>query len=462
MLQIDFQKPAWVHFIGIGGISMSGLAEILLDRGFTISGSDAKESPLTKTLEQKGITVFYGQRASNIKEGIDLVVYTAAIRPDNPELAAARDAGLDCITRAELLGQMMKCYRTPVAVSGTHGKTTTTSMLSEILLEMDADPTLSVGGILKDIGGNIRIGSSDLFVVEACEYTNSFLSFFPKISVILNIDADHLDFFKDLADIRRSFHQFASLLPADGTLIINGEIPDADEITAGLDCAVITYGNQPSCDVYATDITFDEMARPSYTVHIKTAAGEKTFPVTLGVTGAHNVSNSMAAIATADLLGARPQDIAQALRRFTGTDRRFEYKGMLAKTTVIDDYAHHPTEIRATLETAANYPHKAVWCVFQPHTYTRTKALLTEFAEALCLADHVVLADIYGARETDTLGISSRTLQEAIQKKGGDCYYFPSFDAIEIFLLENCEPDDLLITMGAGDIFKIGERLLGL
>ena len=462
MYQIDFNKHAFVNFIGIGGISMSGLAEILLQRGFTISGSDARESALTKQLEEKGATLYYGQRGSNIDAGPDVVVYTAAIHPDNPELKAARDKNIPCMTRAELLGELMKNYDTPIAISGTHGKTTTTSMLSSILLQMDTDPTLSIGGILQTIGGNIRIGQSELFVTEACEYTNSFLSFFPKISIILNIDADHLDFFKDLADIRRSFRLFSELLPEDGTLVINGEIPDISEITENLKCRVVTYGCDPSFDVYATDITYDEMARPSYTFHRKTDDGEESFSVTLGVTGEHNVSNSLAAIAIAVLLGGQTEDIQKGALAFSGTDRRFQYKGMLGKTTVIDDYAHHPTEITATLQTAKKYPHKTTWCVFQPHTYTRTKALLPEFARALCQADEVVLADIYAARETDNLGISSKTLQEEIIKLGGSCHYFSSFDAIENFLLEKCEPNDLLITMGAGDVFKIGENLLGI
>ncbi len=462
MYQIDFNNPAFIHFIGIGGISMSGLAEILLQRGFSVSGSDAKESDLTKLLEEKGATIYYGQRSSNIDAGPDVVVYTAAIHPDNPELMAAQQKNIPCMTRAELLGELMKNYDTPIAISGTHGKTTTTSMLSSILLQMDTDPTLSIGGILQTIGGNIRIGQSELFVTEACEYTNSFLSFFPKISVILNIDADHLDFFKDLADIRHSFRLFSELLPEDGTLVINGEIPDISEITENLKCRVITYGCDPSFDVYATDITYDEMARPSYTFHRKTDDGEESFSVTLGVTGEHNVSNSLAAIAVAVLLGGQTEDIQKGALAFSGTDRRFQYKGMLGKTTVIDDYAHHPTEITATLQTAKKYPHKTTWCVFQPHTYTRTKALLPEFAKALSLADEVVLADIYAARETDTLGISSKTLQAEIEKLGGNCHYFSSFDAIENFLLEKCEPNDLLITMGAGDVFKIGENLLGI
>ncbi len=462
MYQIDFNKPVAIHFIGIGGISMSGLAEILLQRGFKVSGSDAKESDLTRLLTEKGATIFYGQRSSNIADDLDVVVYTAAIHPDNPELCAAMEKNIPCLTRAQLLGEIMQNYDTPVAISGTHGKTTTTSMLSTILLQMDSDPTLSIGGILNTIGGNIRIGQSGLFVTEACEYTNSFLSFYPKISAILNIDADHLDFFKDLDDIRHSFRLFSEILPADGTLVINGEIPDFREITDGLNCRVLTYGYDPDFDIYATDVSYDELARPSYTFHMKEGDGELVFPVTLGVTGEHNVSNSLAAIGIAHLLGGQIQDIQKGVLNFSGTDRRFQYKGMLGKTTVIDDYAHHPTEITATLKTAAKYPHKTTWCVFQPHTYTRTKALLPEFAKALSLADHVVLADIYAARETDTLGISSRTLQKEIQKLGGQCDYFKSFDAIENFLLEKCEPDDLLITMGAGDVFKIGENLLGI
>lgn len=457
MYQIDFEKPIFVHFIGIGGISMSGLAEILLDRGFKVSGSDSKKSELTELLEQKGITIFYGQRASNILEKTQLVVYTAAIHEDNPELMAAKEKGIPCITRAVLLGEIMQNYEVPIAISGTHGKTTTTSMLSKILLTMEADPTLSIGGMLKDIGGNIRIGKSELFLAEACEYTNSFLSFFPKISAILNIDADHLDFFKDLADIRNSFRAFAALLPEDGLLVINGEIENLAEITEGLSCKILTYGQTPDFDVYATDISFDEMACPTFTVHLK----EETFQVTLGVRGMHNVMNSMAAIAIAKEIGATTKQIQNALLAYTGTDRRFQYKGKIGQTTIIDDYAHHPTEIEATLSTAKNYPHHEIWCVFQPHTFTRTKALLPEFAKALTGADHVVLADIYAARETDHLGISSETLKQEIEKLGTDSYYFPSFDLIENFLLEKCQPGDLLITMGAGDVVKIGEKLLG-
>ena len=458
MYQIDFQKPLHIHFIGIGGISMSGLAEILMGEGFTVSGSDAKESPLTKSLEAKGAKIFYGQRASNIMDSTEAVVYTAAIHPDNPEFAKAKEKNLPMLTRAQLLGQIMRNYDTPIAISGTHGKTTTTSMVSHILLEGKCDPTISVGGILPAIGGNIRVGESETFVTEACEYTNSFLSFFPKISIILNIDADHLDFFKDLDDIRHSFRRFAELLPSDGTLIINADIPDYQEITKELPCRVVTYGLEQEADYQAKDITFDKYGHASFTVYKN---GRKTGSYYLRVPGMHNVSNALASIALGHLLGLTEEVIIKGLGSFTGTDRRFQYKGEVAGVTVIDDYAHHPTEIEATLHAAGNYPHKKIWCVFQPHTYTRTKALLPEFAKALTLADHVVLADIYAARETDTLGISSEDLQKCIQELGTPCEYFPTFDEIENFLLENCSRGDLLITMGAGDVVNIGEHLLG-
>lgn len=457
MYKIDFQKPIRIHFIGIGGISMSGLAEILLEEGFTVSGSDAKESPLTRKLESEGAHICYGQKAENITDDIDCVVYTAAISRTNPELIEAVAHKIPMLTRAELLGQLMKNYDTPIAVSGTHGKTTTTSMISHILLEGKVDPTISVGGILKAIGGNIRVGSSETFLTEACEYTNSFLHFFPKISVILNIEEDHLDFFKDLEDIRHSFHQFAALLPSDGTLVINGEITDYPEIYQGLDCNVVTYGPSADFDYSASDISYNEEGHVSFDL---AKHGEKAGRITLSVTGDHNVSNALASIAVAELLDIPMDTIKKGLLSFTGTDRRFEYKGTFNGVTVVDDYAHHPTEIKATLKAAQHYPHNSVWCVFQPHTYTRTKAFFHEFAEALSHADHLVLADIYAARETDTLGISSADLAEEAAKLGTDSHYFPSFAEIEAFLKENCRPGDLLITMGAGDIVTVGEDLI--
>ena len=458
MYQIDFHKPLHIHFIGIGGISMSGLAEILLGEDFVISGSDSKSSPLTQALEKKGATIYYGQRATNITDDVDVVVYTAAIHPDNPEFACAKEKGLPMLTRAELLGQIMRNYDTPVAISGTHGKTTTTSMVSHILLAGDCDPTISVGGILPAIGGNIRVGNSETFVTEACEYTNSFLSFFPKISIILNMDADHLDFFKDIDDIRHSFRRFAELLPADGALIINADTPKYEEIIKELPCKVITYSLEKEADYTADNITYDEFGHASFRVLHN---GSPIGTCSLKVPGIHNVSNALASIACGQLLDLSDDVIFEGLKSFTGTDRRFQYKGQIGGVTIIDDYAHHPTEIEATLHAAKNYPHKKIWCVFQPHTYTRTKALLPEFAKALSLADHVVLADIYAARETDNLGISSADLQKLIADLGTPCEYFPTFDEIENFLLENCTQGDLLITMGAGDVVNIGEQLLG-
>lgn len=457
MYKINFNQPIHVHFIGIGGISMSGLAEILLKEGFTVSGSDAKESALTEHLVQKGATVFYGQKASNIIEGIDAVVYTAAIHEDNEEFAEAKKKGLPMLSRAELLGQLMTNYELPVAVSGTHGKTTVTSMLSQILLADEKDPTISVGGILKAIGGNIRVGNSEVFVTEACEYTNSFLHFFPKLAIILNIDADHLDFFKDLQDIRNSFRRFAELLPADGTLVISDDIPDIQEIIGGLSCRVVTFGMNPSADYSADHLVHDEKGDAAFDVRRR---GEVLGHIALSVTGDHNVLNALAAVAAADIMGVSVDSMQQGLADFHGTSRRFEYKGDRDGVTIIDDYAHHPTEIKATLAAAEHYPHRELWYVFQPHTYTRTKSLFNEFVDALSGAEHVVLADIYAARESDTLGVSSSQIADALKEKGCDAYYFPSFEEIEEFLLQNCKKGDVLITMGAGDVVNIGESLL--
>ena len=458
MYQIDFQHPIHVYFIGIGGISMSGLAEILLSEGFQVSGSDREKSPLTTELEMKNATIFYGQTHSHITADVDLVVYTSAIKDSNPEMIGAKALQIPLLSRAELLGQLMRNYKLPIAVSGTHGKTTTTSMLSEVLLAEDTDPTLSIGGILPSIGGNYRVGDDNYFVTEACEYTDSFLHFFPKISIILNIEEDHLDYFRDLAHIRDSFRRFAALLPEEGTLLINSDIDNYREISEGLNCKVVTFGSDSDADYSFADLSFDEMARPTFTL---TKNGHKTERVySLGVTGRHNVLNALSVIALSDVLGLSQEKTSASLQKFTGTERRFEYKGDYHGVTVIDDYAHHPTEIRATLTAAHNYPHNTIWCVFQPHTYTRTYAFMDDFAKALSLADRVILADIYAARETDTLGISSETLQEKVRALGTACDYFPSFEEIQEFLKKNCTKGDLLITMGAGDVVKIGENLL--
>lgn len=458
MYQIDFSKPCNIHFMGIGGISMSGFARLLSSLGFTISGSDRMETAVTKQLEELGIKVVYEQTAGNINPQIDLVVYTAAISPDNPELMAAIEAGIPTMDRAVMVGQVMKNYKTAIAVSGTHGKTTTTSMMSHILLAAQMDPTISVGGMLKAIQGNLRIGKSETFLIEACEYTNSFLKFFPTDGIILNIDKDHLDFFKDLEDIKNSFRQFAALIPERGFLVINSAIPGMEDIVRDAKCKIVTCGMTEDCDYCASLVTYDENGCGSFELMEN---GTVIGLIKLNVIGSHNVSNALAAAALSRKLSIPFGAIQKGLSEFNGTSRRFEYKGNVGGITIIDDYAHHPTEIEATLTAAKSYPHKKLWCVFQPHTYSRTKALLHEFAQALSLADEVVLADIYAAREKNTYGISSETLREELKSLGKDAYYLPSFGEIEDFLLTNAEKDDLILTMGAGNISEVGEFLLG-
>ena len=466
MYRIDFNKPCRVHFIGIGGISMSGFAEYLHTNGFTVSGSDSQKSDITDHLQNLGIQVYWGQRASNITPDVDIVVYTAAIKPDNEEFMEVQRQGLPMLNRAEFIGQLMLNFDNAIAVSGTHGKTTTTSMLSLIFIEGGLDPTISVGGILDAIGGNIRMGKSEHFITEACEYTNTFLEFFPKKSIILNVDEDHLDFFKDIDDIRNSFHLFAKRLPKDGQLFINGEIDSYEELIKDVDCEVFTYGiiDSSYCDEvrsydYAADnIEFDSMSSGSFDLYYK---GQFIDRIKLNVIGIYNISNSLPAIGIAMQVGIDIEDIKKALLNFTGTKRRFEYKGKIGGVTIIDDYAHHPTEVSATLTASKTYEHNNLWCVFQPHTYTRTKRHLKSFAKALALADKIVLSDIYAAREKNPGDISSLDLVRELKDLGKEVYYFSSFDEIENFLLQNCINGDLLITMGAGDIVKVGESLLG-
>jgi len=459
---LDFNRPEKIFFVGIGGVSMSGLALILADAGFDVSGSDRDKSATTEKLEKRGIKVFYGQKKENITPDIDCVVFTAAIHADNPEYVRTMELGLKYLKRGELLGQIMKNYRTGVAISGTHGKTTTTSMISEILLDAGMDPTVNNGGVLKSIGGNTRVGGKDFFVAEACEYTNSFLEFFPKVAVIMNIEEDHLDFFKDLDDIRASFRKFAHLVPADGAVVINGAIDDYREITDGLECRVITFGENEKDyygeknDYYAKDISYNKKGCAIFTE----CAGARERKVQLGVPGEHNIVDALAALAVCDHLGVPEDDAVKGLEGFRGADRRFEYKGEVNGITVVDDYAHHPTEIRATMSIARKIERGKVFVVFQSHTYTRTKAFFDEFVDALRPADVVLMPDIYPARETDNLGISSKDLCDALNRLGTEAHYIPDFDEIERFLSEKCTKNDLVITMGAGEAYKIGDMLL--
>lgn len=457
MYNIDFEHPCNIHFIGIGGISMSGFAELLHSMGFHITGSDWHESKITKHLETLGIQVVYGQTEENITKDIDLVVYTAAVKSTNPEYQEAKRLGIPMMERATMVGQVMKNYSSAIAISGTHGKTTTTSIASHVFLEAGLDPTISVGGILEAIGGNIRIGHSEHFITEACEYTNSFLQFHPTVGIILNIEEDHMDFFKDLDDIRNSFRHFAQLIPSHGTLIINADIENYKAITDGLTCRVLTYGLEHEADFTAANISYDDMGCGSFDAVVN---GQTKEHYSLRVVGKHNISNSLACMALASLYGIEADTLQRAFEAFHGTERRFQYKGTRNGFTIIDDYAHHPTEITATLTSAIKYPHKTLWCAFQPHTYTRTKAFLKDFAKSLSLADKIILTDIYAAREKDPGDISSQHIADEIKKLGKEVYYIPSFEEIEKFILKNLVDGDLLITMGAGNIVDIGENLL--
>ncbi len=457
MYQINFQQPVPVHFIGIGGISMSGLASILLKEGFTVSGSDARLSELTELLQKQGARIFCPQSADNIPEKTAVVVFTAAVHPDNPEYAQAVKLGIPMLTRAQLLEQVMSNYEHSVAVAGTHGKTTTTSLLACILMAANMDPTVSVGGILHEIGGNIRVGSSENFIAEACEYTNSFLSLYPKIGIVLNIDKDHMDFFKDLDDIRSSFHRFAENIQADGFFIVNGDVPQLSGICDGISASVVSYGNEKS-DYYPASVSYDNWGNGTFHLMHK---GEDLGEFSLNIPGSHNVSNAVAALAAAHLMGISAADCRRGIALFHGADRRFQKKGVLKSgAVIIDDYAHHPTEISATLAVADKYPHQKVWCIFQPHTYTRTRALMDEFARALSAADCVILADIYAAREKDTLGISSDDLCRKIAALGTEAVYLDSFDKIKDYIRTHAGKGDIVLTMGAGDVVKIGEELL--
>ncbi|MCR5147794.1 MAG: UDP-N-acetylmuramate--L-alanine ligase [Eubacterium sp.] len=458
MYQIDFNKPCHVYFMGIGGISMSGLAEILMKEHFTVSGSDMKESDITKMLSQGGCSIKIGQVKENISADIDVVVYTAAIREDNEEYQEVKRRGLPMLSRAQLLGQIMAFYKYSVAVAGTHGKTTTTAMMTSILMQAEKDPTVSIGGMLEQIGGNIRVGSSDYFVTEACEYTNSYHSFEPFISIILNIDNDHLDFFKNLDNIIESFRVFATKTKKNGTVIINGDMDCVDKVISGLDCRVIKFGKKDTNDLVMKEFTLDEVGRPVFTVE---AEGKILGTFKLNVTGEHNAMNALAVIAASMELGIPVESIKEGLAVCKSAGRRFEYKGVTEKgAIVIDDYAHHPTEIAATLKVASEIKKKDLWVAFQPHTYSRTKAHLEHFADALSVADHVLLADIYAAREKDDGTVSSRDIEKLLKEKGCDAIYLGDFLSIEEYFSKKSKENDLLITMGAGNIDSVGVSLV--
>ena len=440
------------HLVGIGGVSMRPLGLVLRRMGMEISGSDMNASVSTDELIAKGIQVSIGHRAENI-EGADCLIRTAAAHNDNPEITAARARGIPIFERAQAWGYIMQAYKNAICVAGTHGKTTTTSMLTHIFMQAGLDPTIMIGGCLPLLGAGHRVGKGDTIILESCEYCNSFLNFFPTVAVILNVHADHLDFFKDLADIEHSFHDFAALVPQRGYIIANADDEGAREAVKGLSHPVFTFSvKDRGADCYADNVSFFD-GYGDFDVVIN---GVTYAHVSLHVPGAHNISNALAAASAAYVLGIPGEAVTAGLASFTGAGRRFEHKGTFHGAEVYDDYAHHPDEVQALLNAVRPLPHQRLILAFQPHTYTRTAALFDDFVNVLRQADRVVLAEIYAARETNELGISSRDLAAQIPHS----VYCPTLEQVADELEKLAQPGDMIITVGAGDIYRAGEMLL--
>lgn len=456
-MSFDFikDKHMKIHFIGIGGISMSGLAAVLLNNGYRVSGSDFKDSNILNDLKAKGAEIYIGHSSDNLVD-VDLVVYTAAIPSDNPELIEAKKRNITLMDRAEFLGLIMKGHKYNVAVAGTHGKTTTTSMLTHITMEATLDPTILVGGEVDIIDGNYRIGKSDYFITEACEYKESFLRFFPYIGIILNIDADHLDYYRDIDHITETFEKFSNLIPEDGYLIGYGGDARVKNILKNCKCNSISYGFDNE-DLVAKNITYNERGCASFTVYKKE---EKLFNLELSNPGKHNILNGLASISVALIFNIPNSIIIAGLSSCKGAHKRFEYKGEINGITVIDDYAHHPAEIKATLNTAKKIEHNKIYCVFQPHTYTRTKTLFNEFTEAFYDVDELILMDIYAAREKDTGLVSSDQLGDSIRAKGIKCINVYSHDEACTYLTSKAKNGDVILTVGAGDVVIVADKFL--
>lgn len=440
------------HLIGIGGVSMSPLAEVLKGMGLKIDGSDMNESEKTEHLRSLGIDVKIGHRAENLAHDADFVVRTAAVHDDNPEITAAAQRGIPVFERTQAWGAIMKDYKNALCIAGTHGKTTTTSMSTHILMAAQKDPTVMIGGTLPMLSAGHRVGAGDTIVMESCEYYNSFHAFFPTVAVILNVEADHLDFFKDLEDVKASFRRFASLVPEDGHIVANFDDENTMDALAPLNRRLFTFGLGEGADVRGDNIRFLG-AQTEFDVIYQ---GEIFAHVSLRVPGLHNVKNALAATAAAICLGIKPTAVTYGLAGFTGAGRRFEFKGKYNGADVYDDYAHHPGELKALLDAVEPLGYKRVILVFQPHTYTRTKALFGDFVEQLKRPDLTYLAEIYAAREQNTLGVSSGDLAREIPGS----IYLPTFDELEKSLRFTAAPGDLILTVGAGDVYKLGERLV--
>ena len=446
----DYIKPgARVHLVGVGGVSMALLAEVLKGKGVDVTGSDMKESGTVDHLRSLGIRVVVGHLPESVK-GACCVIRTAAVHDDNPEIAAALAAGIPVFERAQAWGAIMRHYKNALCVAGTHGKTTTTSMCTHIFLAAGRDPSVMIGGTLPILGCGHRVGHGDTIIAESCEYCNSFLSFAPTVAVILNVEEDHLDFFKDLDDIKASFRRFAELVPSSGSVIVNADNAGARSIAFGLDA--FTFGLEAGAECTAAHLTWDR-GLPTFDILIH---GERYAHVSLRVGGRHNVSNALAAAAAAYVLGVPGKAAEEGLAAFTGAGRRFEKKGTYHGADIYDDYAHHPDELHALLSMAFTLDYKRVICAFQPHTYSRTAALFHRFVDELELADLTILAPIYAARETDDLGISSEKLADEIP----GATYCGSLEETADCLAEIARPGDLILTVGAGDIYLAGEALL--
>ncbi len=440
-----------IHFIGIGGSGMCPLAEILHHDGFHLTGSDINESDTLARIRSYKIPVFMGHRPENIGDA-ELVVYTAAVKKDNPELVAARERGIPALERSVMLGIVTRRYRNSIAVSGTHGKTTTTAMITQVCIDGNLDPSAIIGGKLPYIGGNGRVGKSETIICEACEYVDTFLQLTPAVSIILNIDADHLDYFKTVDNIIKSFHQFST--QTSRVLIVNGDDANTQKAVQGVTGAkIITFGLKPGNDYSAARISDKEKACEDFTV-LKN--GKKLLDVSLSIPGRHNIYNALAAAATADYLGIPADRIADSLHRFTGVHRRFEILGKFNGITIADDFAHHPTELTATLTAAMHMGFRQVWALFQPHTFSRTYLLLDDFAKALSIPDHVILSRILAVRETNTYHIYSKDLAEKIP--GSVCR--DTFEEMADYVMARAQPGDLILTLGGGDIYKCANLIV--
>lgn len=444
------KKAKRIHFIGIGGSGMCPLAEILHSQGHYLTGSDNNESDTLNRIRALGIPVTMGQKAENV-EGADMVVYTAALLPDNPELVAAKESGIPTFERSKLFGYFTRNYSNCIGVCGTHGKTTVTSMLTHILIDNSFDPSAIIGGKLPLTGTNGRVGKSDILVCEACEYKDTFLDLTPDVSVILNIDRDHMEYFKTLENLEASFRKFAGFSKC---VIYNGDDKNTLDALADIQGKkLISFGTTHNCNYVAKNISYTNGAFPCYDLYIN---GEYKAKIELGIPGDHNVHNSLAAIATAMYCGATVEQCKDSILTFSGAGRRFEHLGSYNGADIVDDYAHHPAEIEVTLSAAKKMNYKRVWAVFQPFTFSRTKMHLNAFAEALSIADNVVLTEIMGSREINTYGITTQDLADEIP----GCVWFDTFDKVANYLKENICEGDLVLTLGCGDVYKIAKIIL--